>query len=155
MMGQQFVTFALDRLACALRLPAVERVVRMVAVTPLPRAPAVVLGVVDVGGELVPVIDLRRRFGLPHRGCSADDQIILARSARRRLALVVDAVTEVLDCPAERLVDARRIMPGVDYLEGVLQAEQGLTLVQDLDAFLSLDEERALDAALAESEPVP
>ena len=61
----KIVLFTLDEQRYALALPSVDRVVRVVDVTPLPKAPAIVLGVVNIHGDIVPVYDLRKRFRLP------------------------------------------------------------------------------------------
>ncbi|MEJ0098285.1 MAG: chemotaxis protein CheW [Pseudomonadota bacterium] len=130
------------------RCRQVERFVRAVAVTPLPTAPAVVLGIIDVAGHIVPVINLRQRLRLPERPVTADDQFAIVRVAKRRLALVVDAAASVIAAPARALVGSNDIVPGLEYLRGVVQLPDGLVLIHDLERFLSLDEARALDAAL-------
>ena len=65
--SNQLVVFALDDQRYALHLSAVDRVVPMVRVTPLPKAPDIVIGVVNVQGRVIPVINMRRRFRLPER----------------------------------------------------------------------------------------
>ena len=144
----QLVVFTLDDRRYALPLSAVERVVRMVDLTPLPRAPDIVLGVVNVQGRVIPVLDLRRRFRLPERDIALADQLVIARTARRPVALVADAATGVLEYSAREAVGARDIVPGVEYVEGVVKLADGLVLIHDLDRFLSLDEETALDQAI-------
>ncbi len=144
----ELVTIRLDDNRYALPLASVERVVRAVEVTPLPKAPAIVLGVVDVQGQVVPVINIRRRFGLPERAPGLTDQFVIAHTARRSLALVADAVTDVITCRVPDLAGADGILPGVEYVEGVAKLEDGLTLIHDLDKFLSLEEETSLDRAL-------
>lgn len=141
--------FALDDRAYALRLAAVERVARMVAVTPLPKAPEIVMGVVNVRGRIVPVFDIRRRFRLPAREISVSDQLVIARTARRPAALAADAVSGVREYPDEAVVEAERVLPGLEYVEGVVKLADGLILIHDLDKFLSLDEGESLDRALA------
>lgn len=143
----QIVVFALDDRCYGLRLSAVVRAVRMVDVTPLSQAPDIVRGVIDVQGRVVPVFDLRRRFRLRQRPVSVHDQIILAHTARRPVALVVDVVHGVREhiAPVMALAD---IVPGI---EGVVRLDDGLILIHDLERFLSLDEERTLDRALSGS----
>src|ERR1700674_4677146 len=92
------VAFSLDNHAYALHLPAVERVVRIVEVTRLPDAPGIVAGVVNVGGQVIPVVDIRKRFLLPGRDPDLSDQLIVARTSRRALALIADTVTGVIEC---------------------------------------------------------
>ena len=143
----QFVVFTLDEQRFGLELTAVERVVRRVEITPLPKAPEIVLGVVNVRGRVIPVVDIRRRFRLPERKPALSDQIIIARTAQRPVALAVDAAIEVLDRPQEDIIEALRVLPGIEYVEGVLKLEDGLILIHDLNRFLSLEEEAALDRA--------
>ena len=144
----QLVVFTLDDRRYGLPLAAVERVVRMVDLTPLPRAPDIVLGVVNVQGRVIPVVDLRRRFRLPERDIALADQLVIARTARRPVALVADAATGVLEYSAREAVGARDIVPGVEYVESVVKLADGLVLIHDLDRFLSLDEKTALDRAI-------
>ena len=145
------VTFELEGHRYALYLPAVQAVVWAVEITPLPQAPDCVAGVINFQGQVVPVFNLRRRFRLPERELQLDDHILLARTARRLVALVVDAVGGVLECADGETVSADAILPGTEYLAGVLKRPDGLVLIHDLDSFLSLAEDQALEAALASS----
>lgn len=143
-----FVSFRLGPERYALRLSAVERVVRAVEVTALPRAPAIVIGVIDVEGCVLPVLNLRRRLRLPEREISPADHFLIARTTRRRVALVVDEACGVFECGAAEIVRAAEIVPGLDHIQGVLKVNDGLVLIHDLEAFLSLDEADALDEAI-------
>lgn len=140
--------FSLDELRYALPLSAVERVVRAVEITPLPKAPEIVLGVINVKGTIIPVLDVRSRFRLPFRGISCDERFILARTPTRVVALVVDAVSGVLELAMDAISSADSTLPFAEYLYGVAALNDGLVLINDLDRFLSLDEEDGLDAAL-------
>ncbi|MEK7862419.1 MAG: chemotaxis protein CheW, partial [Chloroflexota bacterium] len=117
----QLVVFMLDDRRYGLPLSAVERVVRMVDVTLLPKAPQIVLGVVNVQGRVIPVVDLRRRFRLPERDFALTDQLVIARTARRPVALAADAVSGVLEYSAREAAGARDIVPGIEYVEGVVK----------------------------------
>jgi purine-binding chemotaxis protein CheW len=146
----QLVTFLLDDQHYALRLDAVERVIPAVALTPLPGAPEIVLGLIDVGGDIIPVVDIRGRFLLPRREMGVNDCIIIARTTRQTLGILVDAPDEVIE-RAETGVDrGDGILMGSEYIEGVLRLEGGLVLIHDLERFLSVEEEKSLDGALAE-----
>lgn len=140
--------FTLDGQRYALPLPAVDRVVRMVAITPLPNAPDIVLGVVNFQGRVIPVINMRRRFCLPEREIALTDQLVVAHTARRPVALVADAVLDVIACPAQSLIAAEEVLPDIEYVEGVVKLADGLILIHDLDKFLSLEEENFLAQAL-------
>jgi purine-binding chemotaxis protein CheW len=147
------IVFALDLQRYALLLPMVDRVVRMVAITPLPNAPDIVLGVVNIQGRVIPVINVRRRFCLPEQEIIPGDQLIVAHTSRRPVALVADAVLDVIASPAQDMIAAENILPGVEYLEGVVKLADGLIFIHDLDKFLSLEEESSLDHALKSQAP--
>jgi len=142
------LVFMLGDQRYALPLPEIDRVVRMVAITPLPKAPDIVLGVVNIQGRVIPVVNMRRRFNLTEREIALSDQLVVAHTTRRPVALVADAVLDVIACPAQNLIAAAQIVPGMEYVEGVIKLEDGLTLIHDLDKFLSLEEEHLLDRAL-------
>jgi len=145
-----WVAFALDTRRFALPLDAVERVVHAAEVTPLPQAPAAVLGALDVAGDILPVFDLRARLGLPARPLDPAQQFIIARSVRRRLVLVVDTAQGLIEEPEIRSVAPT---PATSpQIRGVISLADGLVLIQDLERFLDEEEQVALDAALRAAE---
>lgn len=143
------MVFELSGRRYGLSLASVERVARIVDITPLPQAPDIVLGVINVQGRVVPVVNVRRRFGLPDRAIALTDQLIIAHTARRPVALLVDVVTGVIDHTEQDVVAARDVLAGIDYIEGVVKLDDGLILIHDLERFLSLEEEAVLDSAMA------
>lgn len=144
----QLLVVTLEGRRFALHLAVVERVLRMVDVTPLPGAPDVVEGVVNVHGDVVPAVSLRRRLGLEKGAPRVSDSLVLAHTPKRRLALIVDSVTEVIERAEADVVSAAAIVSGAEHIEGVLKTRDGLILIQDLDKFLSLEEEQSLARAM-------
>jgi len=144
----QLVVLTLDEQRYALHLSAVERIIRVVEVTPLPKAPEIVLGVVNVQGQITPVINIRKRFCLPEREMNLSDQLIIAHTSRRTVALVADAVSGVIERSEQEVIAAEKVLPGIEYVEGVVKLEDGMILIHDLNKFLSLEEEQALDNAM-------
>jgi purine-binding chemotaxis protein CheW len=144
----KLVTFQVSGQALALPLETVLRVHRAVEITPLPQAPEIVLGIVNLAGEIFPVMNMRRRLGFSERPIQLSDELILARTARRSLALLVDSVGEVLLVQPGEGVSSESVVPGLDQIRGILQRPDGLILIQDLDRFLSLEEEQTLTQAL-------
>lgn len=149
-MGQSrsLVVFTLDDRRYALFLAAVERAVRIVEISPLPKAPEIVLGVVNVQGRILPVVNVRRRFRLPEREVALNDQLIIARASNRTVALVADTVTGVVERPEPEIISTEKILPGLEYVEGVAKLEDGLILIHDLDRFLSFEEGKRLDEVM-------
>jgi purine-binding chemotaxis protein CheW len=144
----QLVVFSLDQFRFALPLTSVERVVRATEVTPVPHAPPTVSGVIDMQGEIITVLDVRQRMGLPRRAVGLTDEFLIARMRGTIVALVVDR-TEGLAIADELLP----VGPGPDaawleQFQGVAQLGDGLVLIQDLEKFLSSAEAGVLAQAL-------
>lgn len=145
--SRTLVVFHLDERRFALHLAAVERVLPIVEIVPLPQAPEIVLGVVNVEGRIIPVVDIRSRFSLPRRPVALSDHLLIARTKAHPVALAVDAVAGVLT-PHE-IISAEKILEKATYVEGVAKLSGDLIFIHDLDTFLSLAESSALAAALA------
>ncbi|MDZ5648651.1 chemotaxis protein CheW [Nitrospirillum sp. BR 11828] len=148
--GALLLRFDLAGQAYGLPLAMVERAVRAVAVTPLPGAPGLVRGVINLQGQVVPVMDVRRRFGLDSRPLSLSDHMIVARGPYRTVVLLVDSVVGTVAAAPIDWVSAQGLVPGTDdAIVGVVRLSDGLLLIHDLDRFLSAAEEEQLSAALA------
>ena len=144
----QFVVFELCGQRFALPLGAVERIVRAVEILPLPGAPDVVLGAINVGGFVVPVFCVRRRFGLQNSEISPEQQLLLARTAARTVAMVIDQAVDVIECASHDIVPAGTIVHGLDGFQGVAALANGMVLIHDLEKFLSGAEAAQLAHAL-------
>jgi purine-binding chemotaxis protein CheW len=144
----RIVIFSLDGPHYALFLSAIERVIRAVEITPLPNAPAIIQGVINVQGRIIPVVNLRERLRLSVREMNCGDHFIIARTQRRNVALVVDYVADIRWLTDREMESAGQSLPFIEYLHGVAKMEDSLILIYDLERFLSLDEERILDTAL-------
>jgi len=131
----------------ALRLAVVARVLPMMEVALLPNAPGAVVGVINVAGRIVPVMDLRQRFGLPPRESLLSDVLILARTSARMVALPADGVTGLLERVDTEVTPAASIAPGLQHVDGVVKLDDGLALIHDVDTFLSLGEQEQLTRA--------
>ena len=148
----QCVVFRLEGQRYALDLSQVERVVSMVAVSPLPKTPAVVAGVINYRGSIVPVLNLRPRFGFRRREFDLTDHLLLGRTSRRMLALPVDEVLGVNEVSVEKILAPSTLLPGVGYVTGIVALADGLLFIHDLEALLSMDEEQRLTEALDDSD---
>ncbi|MGD9942280.1 MAG: chemotaxis protein CheW [Burkholderiaceae bacterium] len=140
--------FAVERQRFAISLGSVVRVLPAAAVTLVPGAPAGVMGVVDVHGEIIPVIDLRHQLCRPSFPLRVDDQFLIVRSRRRTLALRVDETVGVLEYSCQDLVDLPELDADAPHARAALRLDDGLILIQDVEAVLSADELDLLDEAL-------
>jgi purine-binding chemotaxis protein CheW len=129
---------------------AVREIVRAVLPTRLPKAPAVVIGLVNVRGEALPLIDLRLRFGLPQNRLGVHEVFVIVSARGRRCALRADAARELVRVPRDSITSAPARS---QYAAGTTALADGLLVICDLDAFLEEAELIELDAALAEAAP--
>jgi len=149
--NREIMLFTLHESRFAIYLSAVERVVQAVEITPLPKAPEIVLGIINVHGQIVPVMDIRQRFNLPRRDVGLDDQFILVHTARRLIALFVDTVNDIQVLAEQEILTGDQIPFGSGSIAGVIKLENDLILICELDQFLSLDEERKLEKVMPEA----
>lgn len=139
------VVFSLEQQGFALPVDLVEQVVRVVAVTHLPKAPPVVQGIINFHGEIVPVMDIRMRLGFPPRAMGLSDQLIIARTPKRHMAFVADEISGVMEWEKADFVPAQAVVAGVEFLGGVVKMQDGLVLVYDPEAFFLPEETELLD----------
>lgn len=146
----KLLVFQLDETRYALRLSAVLRVIRAVEITRLPKAPDIILGVIDLHGQIIPIINIRKRFQLGDRDMSPEDQIVIAQTSARVVGLVIESTSSLTELSSASIVPPESIVPGIRYLEGVVRLENDIVFINDLEKFLSLDEEAQLDIAMSE-----
>ena len=131
-------------------LPTVDvrELVRAVTITPLPNAPAVIEGVVNVRGRVLPVLDVRARFRLPAKALDPSDHFIVASAGPRGVILRVDRATHLALIEEASVQPPETLGPGATYVAGVAKLEDGLVLIHDLATFLSAAEASSLEEAL-------
>jgi purine-binding chemotaxis protein CheW len=143
--------FVIDDIQYAVRSDAVAEIIRAVAIRPLPNAPAVIEGIIDVRGRIAPVFDLRLRFGRASRAVKASDHFILVRASARLAALHVDRVLDMIDVDDTAVDPMGEQVANVSYIAGVALLPDGMALIHDVDTFLSAAEADTLSAALEAS----
>jgi len=121
----------------------------MVAITTLPGAPALVEGVIDVRGTLVPVLSLRARLGRAVTPPSIDEHLVLLQATTRTIACRVDRASDLVTLDDASLAPPSGLVASARGIAGVAATADGLVVVHDVDAFLDEAETLALDAALA------
>jgi purine-binding chemotaxis protein CheW len=139
----------LDGARYGVELDGVREVLRAVLVTPLPGAPPVIEGIIDVRGDIVPVYDLRARFGMPPRPLHPDHRLVLAWTGERLVALRCDRSEEIERMAAGQLTRASSLPEADGRIAGAARLRDGLVLIHDVAAFLDEAERVTLDAALS------
>ena len=133
----EILAFEVGGRAYALPAARVRELIRVVAIVPLPSASPAIEGVINVRGEIVPVLDIRSRFGLPAKSPALTDQLILVSVGTQVVAIRVDRATGLLRVGPDECEDLRRIIPGVVDVSGIAKLADGLVMIQDLRAFLN------------------
>ena len=146
--NNQLVVFTLDEQQYALNLSCVERIVRAVEITPLPDAPEMVLGVINVEGRVIPVLNTRKRLGLRERELELQDLFIIVSENGRTFALVADEVRPVLEVPPQEVVSPDRVLPGTGYVQSVAKLAEGMLVVLTVEKTLSFTDQTKVFAAI-------
>ena len=142
------VVFSLGDLRFALGISAVVRVVRAVEILPLSGAPQAVRGVINVQGKILPVFDPRERFGIPEEPITSRDHLIIANTQSHMVALMVDTVEEIVTLAEAEVTYADEILPELKGVSGVMKLDSNLILLYDMNQFLSIADEKALQLVL-------
>ena len=135
----RFVTFRLGEHLFAAEIQAVQRVLRYEAPRALPDMPDWMEGVVDYRGTMVPVIDMRRRFGLPASTPGPQSRLMVCSAPRGLAAMLVDAVIDVKPVQPSDLLDPPELFRGLtgEYLKGLTRRNGQLVVVLDVEHLLS------------------
>ena len=148
----QLVVFELGDESYAVDISRVQDINRMQEITEIPHAPESVVGVINLRGRVIPVIDLRKRFGLPDAVHTKDTRIVVVHLEGNLIGVIVDAVSQVLRIPAGIVEPPSPVLAGVDsrYLRGIAKLDDRLVILLDLDFVLSRREQEAISEVLAE-----
>ncbi|MFN7684376.1 MAG: chemotaxis protein CheW [Oligoflexia bacterium] len=147
----QYLTFFLSDRAYGVPIGSVREINRMTQITPVPKTPIFIAGVMNLRGKIVPVIDLRIKLGLEFRAASRSTCIIVIESQNRLMGVIVDSVNSVIDLepgqvePTPELGDSSRL----GHVIGMGKVENDLVILLDIAATLSAQELEAAHQAAA------
>lgn len=151
----QLVVFQLGTESYGVDIQRAREIVRVPQVTRVPRAPEFIEGIMNLRGTIIPVIDLRRRFGLGRsEERSENARIIVVEMGDQTVGMIVDAVSEVLYLEADQIEPPSPYMTGVDarFITGVGNLGDRLIILIDLEKVLSFEERERLQEVAAEAE---
>ncbi len=142
----QLVTFRLGHEEYSLDILKVQEIIRHMELTRVPRTPEFVDGVINLRGKVIPVLDLRRRFGLSASERTTDTRIIVVDVDHTTVGLKVDAVSEVLRLPSDTVEPPPSIVAGADsdYIKGVGKLDGRLIILLDVAKILNRMQKDAL-----------
>ena len=142
----QLVTFSVSDEEFGVDILKVQEIIRPMEITKVPKAPDFVEGVINLRGKVIPIIDLRKRFGIATREHDKNTRIIVIEINNMIVGFVVDSVSEVLRIPANTVEPPPPVVAGLEseYISGVGKLEDRLLILLDLDRLLSSEEQEAL-----------
>jgi len=138
----QWVTFRLAEEVYGINVMQVQEVLRVSEIAPVPGAPHYVLGIINLRGNVVTVIDTRIRLGLPTTEVTDSTRIVIIETARHVVGILVDCVAEVVDVATSEVESAPNVGSddSANYIQGVASRENELLILVDLNKLLT-DEE--------------
>jgi purine-binding chemotaxis protein CheW len=146
----QLVSFRLAQEEYGIEITRVREIILLGAITRVPQTPAFVKGLINLRSTVIPVIDLRIRFGLPE--CEATDasRIMVVNVGGKTIGIVVDAVSEVLRISTDQIAPPPPtvVSLGTEYLTGLVKLEKQLLILLDIDKVLGEKEQASLQAAI-------
>ncbi|SDF00904.1 chemotaxis protein CheW [Sporolituus thermophilus] len=141
----QLVIFRLASEEYGLPITKVQEINRLAPITKLPQAAAFMEGIINLRGRIIPVIDLRKRFGLTVTDYTDDTRIVIVEVKGQTVGIIVDAVTEVVRLPASSIEPPPpAFVLDAQYLNGVGKLDNRLLILLDIDKILTSQEEIAL-----------
>lgn len=149
--GGKFLTFFLASEEYGIEILKVQEIIGMLSITAVPRTPSFVRGVVNLRGKVIPIIDLRLKFGMPAAEQTEETCIIVVQTRGIEMGIVVDRVSEVLDIATDAIDEAPSFGAEVDteYLLGIAKAEGQIRLLLDIDEVMSNLDVVALPSSMA------
>lgn len=139
---RQCVTYRLNEEVYGINVMLVQEVLRVTDIAPVPGAPGYVIGIINLRGNVVTVIDTRMRFGLPPKDMDDSTRIVIIEAESQTVGIVVDSVSEVVDIYAHEIETAPNV--GNDetarYIEGVVSRDEYLLILVDLNKLLTEEE---------------
>ncbi len=146
----QLVTFRLGNEEYSLDILKVQEIIRQMELTRVPKAPDFVDGVINLRGRVIPVLDLRKRFGLAPDANTSETRIIVVDVNDKTVGFKVDAVSEVLRLPSEKVEPPPSIVTGreSEYIRGVGKMDGRLIILLDVSKILTRSETEGLKDAV-------
>ncbi|HZO87208.1 MAG TPA: chemotaxis protein CheW [Chthonomonadaceae bacterium] len=143
---QQLVAFCLANEIYSIDIALINEIIRLQEITQIPRTSPDIEGVINLRGKIVPILDLRRRLGLPAAEPTATTRIIVVEIADCTVGLIVDSVTGVLRLPESNIEPPSELVSDLnaDYIRGVGKTESALILLLDMPRVLHIQPKASL-----------
>ncbi len=145
----QLVSFRLGKEEYGLEITKIREIILMGEITRIPQTPEYVKGLINLRGTVIPVIDLRIRFGLPEAELTHESRTVVLNVADKVIGIIVDGVSEVLRISPGQIAPPPPTVAGLgrEYLTGLVKLDDRLLILLDVDKIFGQEEIATLDAA--------
>jgi purine-binding chemotaxis protein CheW len=145
--SEQFIRFNIGNEEYGLEIRKVKEVIRYKEFTRLPKTPAFVKGIINLRGDVIPVIDLREKFGLEQDDYTEMTRVIVVEVEEKSIGMVVDSVSHVIRISENAIEPPPPLIGGLSdkYVKGVSTSEENLIILLNIDLILSEDEKSKLE----------
>ena len=153
----QYVVFVIEGEEYCIEILNVQEIIRMVPVTWLPRRAEYIVGVINLRGEIIPVLDLRIKFGLPRKNYTKFTRILIGQVGEKQVGMVVDGVNEVVSVPAENIEAAPGMVSRAkssEYIKGIAKLDERVIIMLSLEKVLAHEEIIAMSEISVPTQPV-
>ncbi len=147
----QLVRFGLAQEEYGIEITKVQEIILMGEITRVPQTPEYIKGLINLRSTVIPIVDLRLRFGLSQQEATDETRIMVVNVAGKTIGIIVDAVSEVLRVSQEQIAPPPPTVAGLgrEYLTGLVKLESRLLILLDIDKILGEEEAAVLEAATA------
>ena len=151
----QIVSFRLADEEYGVDIMRAQEIIMMGQITRMPEVPDFICGLINLRGHVIPIVDLRKRFGLEAKENDEHTRIIVANVGDKTIGIVVDAVTEVLRIGPDQIEPPPSSITGIDhdYIRGLIMLEDKLLILLNIDRLLSHDEQATLEQNTGQPSP--
>ena len=144
---KQHVTFVIGEETYGVEVLRVQEIIGMTQITHVPNSMAFMKGVINLRGSVVPVVDMRLKFGMEERPYDVFTVIIIVEVRERMIGMIVDSVSDVVSIPIKSIQDTPHFSARIetDFISGIGQVDDKLVIILDVDRILSADEMKEID----------
>jgi len=141
----KILVFTLMKQNYAIDIFSVEKCIQAVEIMPVPENIATLLGVINFHGRVIPVLDIRKKLGLPFVEINIDNYIVIVNISGRLISFIADTIVGVIEFRYAETVPSADILPLMHNIDGILKINGDMILIHDLEKALSFEAKQEID----------